>query len=53
MKYVSCGVLVFDPAGSLLLGHANESRYWDIPKGEGAAQDQGAQLVTPPLTFQR
>ncbi len=26
MKAVSCGVLVFDPSGSLLLGHANESR---------------------------
>lgn len=45
MKSVSCGVLVFDPAGNLLLGHANESRYWDIPKGEGAAQEQGAQTA--------
>ncbi|MDQ0036890.1 8-oxo-dGTP pyrophosphatase MutT (NUDIX family) [Variovorax boronicumulans] len=45
MKSVSSGVLVFDPAGRLLLGHANESRYWDIPKGEGAVQEQGAQTA--------
>ena len=45
MKSVSCGVLVFDPAGNLLLGHANASRYWDIPKGEGTAQEQGAQTA--------
>lgn len=45
MKSVSCGVLVFDPAGTLLLGHANGSRYWDIPKGEGTAQEQGAQTA--------
>ncbi|QOF76115.1 NUDIX hydrolase [Variovorax sp. 38R] len=45
MKSVSCGVLVFDPSGSLLLGHANESRYWDIPKGEGVAQEEGAQTA--------
>ena len=45
MKSVSCGVLVFDPAGNLLLGHANESHYWDIPKGEGAAQEQSAQTA--------
>lgn len=45
MKSVSCGVLVFDPEGNLLLGHANESRYWDIPKGEGAAQEQGVQTA--------
>ncbi|MET3494425.1 NUDIX hydrolase [Variovorax boronicumulans] len=42
MKSVSCGVLVFDPAGNLLLGHANESRYWDIPKGGREMQEQGA-----------
>ena len=45
MKSVSCGILVFDPSGSLLLGHANESRYWDIPKGEGVAQEEGAQTA--------
>lgn len=30
---VSCGVLVLTREGELLLGHAANSRYWDIPKG--------------------
>ena len=32
-KVLSCGVLVFNPAGELLLGHATGSPRWDIPKG--------------------
>ncbi|UCH18413.1 MAG: NUDIX hydrolase [Burkholderiales bacterium] len=30
---VSCGVLVLTREAELLLGHAANSRYWDIPKG--------------------
>lgn len=30
---LSCGVLVLDGAGELLLGHATGSPRWDIPKG--------------------
>jgi 8-oxo-dGTP pyrophosphatase MutT (NUDIX family) len=30
---ISCGVLVLTRQGELLLGHAANSRYWDIPKG--------------------
>lgn len=45
MKSISCGALVLDPAGSLRLGHANESRYWEIPKDGGATQEQGAQTA--------
>lgn len=33
MKPVSCGVLVLQRNGRLLLGHASGSRWWDIPKG--------------------
>lgn len=30
---LSCGVLVFDADGALLLGHATGTPRWDIPKG--------------------
>jgi 8-oxo-dGTP pyrophosphatase MutT (NUDIX family) len=44
-KSTSCGVLVFDAAGQLLLCHATDSRYWDIPKGGSTGQEQGAQAA--------
>lgn len=44
-KTISCGVLVFDKAGQLLLCHASGSRYWDIPKGVAEGQEQGAQTA--------
>ncbi|MFS2101146.1 NUDIX hydrolase [Variovorax sp. Varisp85] len=44
-KSTSCGVLVFDAAGQLLLCHATDSRYWDIPKGASDGQEQGAQTA--------
>lgn len=30
---VSCGILVFNGRGELLLGHATGASHWDIPKG--------------------
>ena len=30
---VSCGILVFNSRGELLLGHATGASHWDIPKG--------------------
>lgn len=30
---LSCGTLVFEPGGDLLLCHQTARRYWDIPKG--------------------
>ena len=33
MKTLSCGVLIFNPQGQLLLAHATGQRHWDIPKG--------------------
>ena len=35
---VSCGTLVVDPQGRLLLGHVTGTGRWDIPKG---MQDEG------------
>lgn len=35
---VSCGVLVVNPAGKLLLCHVTNTAHWDIPKG---MQDPG------------
>jgi len=34
MKTLSCGILVLDHSGELLLGHATGTAYWDIPKGQ-------------------
>lgn len=39
---VSCGVLVVDAAGHLLLGHVTHTPRWDIPKG---LQDPGESAV--------
>lgn len=38
MKHVSCGNLVIDAAGRILLCHVTHTRHWDIPKG---LQDPG------------
>jgi 8-oxo-dGTP pyrophosphatase MutT (NUDIX family) len=32
-KTLSCGVVVLDQDGSILLCHATETEHWDIPKG--------------------
>jgi 8-oxo-dGTP pyrophosphatase MutT (NUDIX family) len=34
-KLITCGVLLLDAGGELLLGHATGGRYWDIFKGVG------------------
>ena len=34
-RTVSCGVVLLDPAGRVLLAHATETTHWDIPKGQG------------------
>jgi len=33
MPSISCGTLVFEPRGDLLLCHLTGTPYWDIPKG--------------------
>jgi 8-oxo-dGTP pyrophosphatase MutT (NUDIX family) len=40
---VSCGVLAFEPEGSLLLCHLTRTPWWDIPKGlQEAGESQAA-----------
>ncbi|CAG9230595.1 NUDIX hydrolase [Paraburkholderia sabiae] len=34
-RTVSCGVVLLDPDGRVLLAHATETTHWDIPKGQG------------------
>jgi len=36
-RVVSCGVVLLDPHGRVLLAHATETSHWDIPKGHGEA----------------
>lgn len=34
-RIVSCGIVLLDPDGRVLLAHATETTHWDIPKGQG------------------
>ncbi|WP_405044975.1 NUDIX hydrolase [Paraburkholderia sp.] len=34
-KTVSCGIVLLDPDGRVLLAHATGTDHWDIPKGQG------------------
>lgn len=34
-RSVSCGVVVLDQRGHVLLAHATDTTHWDIPKGQG------------------
>jgi 8-oxo-dGTP pyrophosphatase MutT (NUDIX family) len=34
-KIVSCGTVLLDPHGRVLLAHATGTNHWDIPKGQG------------------
>ncbi|MGF6481891.1 8-oxo-dGTP pyrophosphatase MutT (NUDIX family) [Paraburkholderia sp. JPY419] len=43
-RIVSCGVVLLDPDGRVLLAHATETTHWDIPKGQG--EDGEAPHVT-------
>jgi len=43
-RVVSCGVVLLDPHGRVLLAHATETSHWDIPKGHG--EEGEAPLVT-------
>ncbi|MBB5469118.1 MULTISPECIES: NUDIX hydrolase [unclassified Paraburkholderia] len=36
-RIVSCGIVLLDPDGRVLLAHATETTHWDIPKGQGEA----------------
>ncbi|MBC8721468.1 MULTISPECIES: NUDIX hydrolase [Paraburkholderia] len=43
-RIVSCGIVLLDPDGRVLLAHATETTHWDIPKGQG--EDGEAPHVT-------
>lgn len=43
-RIVSCGIVLLDPDGRVLLAHATETAHWDIPKGQG--EDGEAPHVT-------
>jgi 8-oxo-dGTP pyrophosphatase MutT (NUDIX family) len=34
-KITSCGVVILNEEGEVLLAHATETTHWDIPKGQG------------------
>ncbi|PQV52936.1 NUDIX hydrolase [Paraburkholderia sp. BL21I4N1] len=34
-RVISCGIVLLDPDGRVLLAHATETSHWDIPKGHG------------------
>ena len=34
-RTVSCGVILLDRRGHVLLAHATDTSHWDIPKGQG------------------
>ncbi|KVE29274.1 NUDIX hydrolase [Burkholderia singularis] len=44
-RTVSCGVVLLDSAGRVLLAHATDTTHWDIPKGQsepGETEQQAA-----------
>lgn len=45
MKSISHGVLIFNADAQLLLCHASDSPYWDIPKGGGKLTETGRQTA--------
>ena len=44
-KIVSCGIVLLDPDGRVLLAHATGTNHWDIPKGQGEAGESCAQTA--------
>jgi 8-oxo-dGTP pyrophosphatase MutT (NUDIX family) len=42
-KIVSCGIVLLDPGGQVLLAHATGTHHWDIPKGQGEPGETEAQ----------
>lgn len=42
-KIVSCGTVLLDPAGRVLLAHATGTNHWDIPKGHGESGETEAE----------
>jgi 8-oxo-dGTP pyrophosphatase MutT (NUDIX family) len=34
-RTISCGVVILNPQGEVLLCHATDTSHWDVPKGQG------------------
>lgn len=45
MKTTSCGIVICDAAGELLMCHATGAAHWDIPKGSGEAGESVLQTA--------
>jgi 8-oxo-dGTP pyrophosphatase MutT (NUDIX family) len=41
-RVVSCGVVLLDAEGRVLLAHATDTSHWDIPKGHGESGEAPA-----------
>jgi 8-oxo-dGTP pyrophosphatase MutT (NUDIX family) len=39
-RTVSCGVVILNDRGNVLLCHATETSHWDIPKGQGEPDEE-------------
>ncbi len=39
-RTVSCGIVILNTRGDVLLCHATETSHWDIPKGQGEVDEQ-------------
>ncbi|AOJ81095.1 MULTISPECIES: NUDIX hydrolase [Burkholderia] len=44
-RTVSCGVVLLDFAGRVLLAHATDTAHWDIPKGQGEPGETAQQAA--------
>ncbi|WP_323120941.1 NUDIX hydrolase [Burkholderia alba] len=44
-RTISCGVVILDGDGRVLLAHATETTHWDIPKGQGEPGETAQQAA--------
>ncbi|WP_443111568.1 NUDIX hydrolase [Burkholderia sp. FERM BP-3421] len=44
-RTLSCGVVILDEQGRVLLAHATETTHWDIPKGQGEPGETAQQAA--------
>lgn len=44
-RTVSCGVVLLDSDGRVLLAHATDTTHWDIPKGQGEPGETAQQAA--------
>jgi 8-oxo-dGTP pyrophosphatase MutT (NUDIX family) len=44
-RTVSCGVVILNPQGEVLLCHATDTSHWDVPKGQGEPGEEPVQAA--------